>query len=583
MKKRPGLIRWNFFGYLGVAVILTLAYIFVGLDLHVKSLVSQRLTALNGAPVTVGHATFKLSGPRIVLEQITFMDPRNPEFVQLEVQNVKLDLDWQPLLRNRIVVKDGVASGIHLNDLRTPPVPAPVNSLVAPQSSPSLSAASAYLASPGRMELPPEDAWKAVPSFQAQHALNSEISTQVAAWQKKLDDLVATHQQQTQSIESTQQTSHDKEAGSESLRKIMVGHIEKTKLDLDQLEISIKSEANNLLTKTQSLNELIPHDVTVIKQEARLPSVEFNNVAAEVGAEQIRPILSVVDNFYFRLLAWLERTEQPMRNSFGRQQGTEYFFVGKYLPPRLWLQKLDIISKESPDGKLGEVVGHIKDLSSEPFNYPAHLSLQASFKKAEVENLQMEAQIDHTRGQVDDRLQLSVASFLVHDLDFVKTPTFRLGIEQATAKLNMEVLAQTDSSTMTIATTMNKVSYRVETESEALKKVFDDALSPLTSLEMSATAQGKLPALQWTYASNLAERLRTALQGVLSQEFAEYNARLRDKAYQRVLESSKILEASLVTASDDMQKRILAEKEKLVTASSDPSTSKKDSETSKGL
>ena len=59
--RRPGLIRWNFFGYLIVVATLGLAYLFLGLDGHVKRLIEQKLSVLNGANVHIGKASFRVS------------------------------------------------------------------------------------------------------------------------------------------------------------------------------------------------------------------------------------------------------------------------------------------------------------------------------------------------------------------------------------------------------------------------------------------------------------------------------------------------------------------------------------------
>ncbi len=220
-------------------------------------------------------------------------------------------------------------------------------------------------------------------------------------------------------------------------------------------------------------------------------------------------------------------------------------------------------SKESPDGFKGEVAGHVSDLSSEPDQYPARLSLQASFKNVEISNLQLEAQIDHRNDRIDDRLQLNISSYPVRDLDIVKTPSLRMGIEQALSSLNLEYLAQKDGVSVSLNSVLDKVIYRVETASEPLKKIYDDALAPLTSIQMDATAQGKLPHIHWTYSSTLSERLLSVLQQLLNQEYAEFAARIKDKAYQRIVESKQALETALVSESDAVQQKITGEKANL--------------------
>ncbi|MBC7532378.1 MAG: hypothetical protein H7318_12435 [Oligoflexus sp.] len=560
--KRPGLIRWNFFGYLLFAVLALAAYTFLGLDGHVKSLMAQKLSALNGAEVTIEKAIFRLNGPRIELEKLVFKDPLRPERIQFEIEKIQMDLEWPALLRNRLVVKDSTATSVHLNAIQPPlSVVGDGQTLVGSQTVHSLAFASDFLSNPSRTQLPPDDAWSVVPSVQAKNGVTSEISAAVEGWKKQLDSLVDENKQQTEAIKGTENQTAEKDA--EAHVKIIIGQLEKSRLELEQLETQVKADGNILLNKIQTLAELLPHDVTVIRQNVKLPSLEFKTIAAELGAEQARPAIGLVDDFYFRLLPWLEKKEQPLRPSYGRNQGTEFYFSGRLLPPRLWIKKLEISSKESPDGETGDVSGHIADLSSEPDQVAAHLSLQANFKKAEVANVQLEAQIDHREGRVDDRLQLNIASYPVRDLDFVKTPSLRMGIEQATASLNLEFLVQKDSGIINLSSVLDKVIYRVETNSEPLKKIFDEALAPLTSLQMDANAQGRLPNMHWTYSSPLSERLRTVLQQVLSQEYAEFGARIRDRAYQRVVEAKQTLETNLVMESDGIQQKIASEKEAL--------------------
>ncbi|MBC7659332.1 MAG: hypothetical protein H7249_06450 [Chitinophagaceae bacterium] len=558
--KRPGLIRWNFFVYFVVIFGLGFAYIFLGLDGHVKRLIEHKLSAFNGAPVTIEHATFKLSGPRIELEKLEFKDPSHPERNHFEIGKVHLELEWQALLRNRLVITDSFASNAILYPLQPlAPFDAQIKSLVAPPKSNSLASASDFLSNPSRTQLPSDDVWTAVPSFQATKALNSELDTQVAAWTKQVDALLETDHQQIDASKAAQTQD------SEAQNRIILGQLEKSRLELNQLQAQVKADGNVILSKVETLTELLPHDVTVIRQGVKLPNLEFNQLAAELGAQQTRAVIDIADSFHYRLIPWLEKKEQALADAHGRNQGTEFYFSGRLLPPRLWIKKLELTSKDNTGSGAGDVIGRISDLSSEPSEQPAHMSLQASFSKAEISNVQLEAQIDHRGGLVDDRLALNVASFPVRDLDFVNTPALRMGIEQATATLNLEYLAQKDSTVVNAHNKLDKVSYRIESTGEPIKKVFDDALSPLTSLELDANGQGKTDNLQWTYTSNLSDRLRSALQQVLSQEYAEFNARIRERADQKVRDAKKAMETRLVTESDAVQQKIAVERDEIQT------------------
>lgn len=547
--KKPGLVRWNFPLYLAGAAILAAAYIFLGLSTHVKSLLEQRLSALNGAPVTIGSAKFSLNGPRIELVGIKFQDAQDVSRTVLTVHRAHMELDMQAFLRNRIVVEDGKAEGLELHPLNFTSAPA--------AESGSISSASEFLASPDREQLPSDEVWKAVPSVQATTALQAEIDSQVNEWQKQLSSLEKEAEGQSQDLNLNKDN--------ETHLKIVQAQAAKSRAELDQLEAKVRAEGNVLLGKIGTLAELVPHDMTVVRQAVKMPNLEFKNLNSEIGAKVTAPLLGLAENFQERLIPWLLSKEQSRLPRYSRRQGTDFHFEGRLLPPRLWVQKFELNSKATPDGVIGDAAGRIADLSSEPHHYAASFSLQASFPKAEVDNVQLEASIDH-KDKIDDRLQLNVTRFPVRGLDFARTPNLRVGIEQAEATLNLELLTTREASIVNLKSQMTKISYRNETQDEALKKVFDDTLGGVMVIEMESSAQGKPqsrlsgPDMHWTYVSNLSDQLRVGLQKTLGEEFAEFNARIKERAELNGIESRKALESELVTKSDAVQQKIAGSK-----------------------
>lgn len=550
--KRRGLIRWNFFFYLALMAFLVGIYAFTGISGHVKSILEQRLSELNGAPVKIGYASFSWKDLDITLENIEFQDADDPSRTVLTIARMHMNLDTQAFLRNRFVVKSGGAYGFELHPL----IFSSATAVSKPETS-SIAAASDFLQNPDRAQLPDEAVWKAVPSVQATTALQSEIDNQVGVWQKRLVALANDAQTQNQDLQQNKEN--------ETHAKIVQAQIEKSRVELDNLEAQVKAEGNVLLEKIGTLAELVPHDVTVVRQAVKIPNLEFKDLGHELGSRMSAPLLDLAENFQGRLIPWLLAKEQVLLPRFGRRQGTDFHFEGKYLPPRLWIQDFELISHASPSPQYGEAIGRIQDLSSEPHHYPASLSLQASFEKAEVSNVQLEVHLDH-KDKIDDKLQLTVAKFPIRDLDFARTPTLRLGIEQAAATLNLEYVASREASIVNVKSQMTKVSYRNETQSETLRKVFDSALGLVTTIDLEASAQGKPnaglagPEMHWTYVSNLSDQMRVELQKTLGQEFAEYNARIHERAEQKAVEARQALETKLVTESDAIQQKIASSK-----------------------
>jgi uncharacterized protein (TIGR03545 family) len=548
MKKR-GLIRWNFPIYLIAVALLFTGYLFLGLDRHIKALLEQRLSALNGAPVTIETLRFSGRGPSLELKTVQFFSRDEPDRVQLKLQTVTLDLDLQAFLRNRTVVTGGQITGIELASLVFRPLTS--SETRGPES---IGFASDFLANPNRGQLPDDAIWKTLPSVQARAALQSEIESQVQAWHKQLDTLQKDIQQQKADLRQNSEN--------ETHAKIVQAQLDKSRVELMNLEGRVKADGNVLLGKIGTLVELVPHDMTVVGQGSKIPSLEFKTLGLEVGGRLSAPLLRLVEDFQERLLPWLESREQSLTPKMGRLQGTNFSFEGRLLPPRLWIQSLDILSKASPDGAVGDAIGKIQNLSSEPHRYPARLSLQTSFPKAELANLQLDATIDHREGALRDKLYLTIAALPVRDLDFVRTPSLRLGVEQALANLNLEFIVDVRATILNVKSVMTKVAFRNETQSESLKTVFDEALAPLRQIVLEASGQSNQVVhsirddLRWSYASNLSDQLRVSLQKVLSQEFAEFSGRVKERVEQQVMEARKALEAKVVSESEAIQREI---------------------------
>lgn len=557
--KKHGLIRWNFPAYLIVISLLAVGYIFFGLKTHVKSLLEQRLSALNGAQVTIGDLTLSPTGPRIELETLRFYDAQHADRVQLTLSQVKLDLEWQAFLRNRFVVTSGSVSGVQLH-----PLIFGKDQGTEAQAKGSVAAVADFLGNPVRGQVPEESVWSAVPSVQASSALQSEIDNQVSQWQKQLASL--------QKDVSSQSADLSQNKENETHTKMVEAQLARSLVELNSLETKVKADGNVLLGKIGTLAELVPHDMTVVRQAVKLPNLEFKTLGSELGQNLTKPLIGLAEMFKDRLIPWLLSREQELLPKFARLQGTDFHFEGRLLPPRLWIKTMEFTSKESPDGTLGDVIGRVQDLSSEPRHIPASISLQASFPGAEVLNVQLEAAIDHRNNARDDKLQLNVAEFPIRDLDFSRTPNLRLGVEQARANLNLEYVATESSSILNLKSTMTKVMFRNETAKESLKSVFDQALAPLTTIDIEASAQGNPkallsgPGMSWTYASNLSEQVRGELQRILGEEFAEFNARVREKADQKGLAVRTALESKLVTGSERVQQEIAEARNRLAPA-----------------
>ncbi|WDE03821.1 TIGR03545 family protein [Thalassomonas viridans] len=111
----PGLIA--FFVFTGGLTAIVLIF----LDLWIKLAVIQGLEQTTGAEVNITGVSHTFSPLAISLKQVQITDAKQPEFNQVQAEQVQAQIDLAPLMRRKVIIETLTVNGLQFNQPRKSP------------------------------------------------------------------------------------------------------------------------------------------------------------------------------------------------------------------------------------------------------------------------------------------------------------------------------------------------------------------------------------------------------------------------------------------------------------------------------
>jgi len=113
------MIRWSYLRPRLIVLAIVLGLFWFALDPLVRRGLVSLGQAVAGAKVEIGKVRTSVWRTEISLSDVQVADPGSPMENLFEARQVKLGLEGSSLLRRKLIVRDGVVSGIRLGTPRT--------------------------------------------------------------------------------------------------------------------------------------------------------------------------------------------------------------------------------------------------------------------------------------------------------------------------------------------------------------------------------------------------------------------------------------------------------------------------------
>ncbi len=565
MKTYGGLIRWKFGVPLAIAVLALVLYTFLLLDQQLRWVMEKLATDANGAEVNIGSLKTSISGLYVEIQKVEMTDPDAPEFNRLEVSKMRFDLGSSGLLRGKFIVEDATMQDIQIRSKRTkpgrvlpPPPPPPPESqgpgmveqakdMLAPVKDEVMANAMNVL-NENKLENPFKDLnWDDLPSRQAIKQIEGDWNNRQQMFQGMLASLPKSSDFQAikaevSAIKPPQDPTQIQAtlANLEAIKARAQGQIDRVEGTAQQL----KTEGMQIANRVKMLDDLLKQDLAVLSQKLKLPDMDFKNLAEEICGPEIKRYIKVFEVYYAKVKPYLESKEKPAPSKALRLAGTDVSFPDRNGLPGFWLKKMQISSKETADGPLGDMLGKITDLSSAPalVVQPTQLQFEGSFNQLGIQGLKAEATLDHRQALSRDAIKLGIASFPIADRMLNQSRDYALGFYKAQGGVQMDFVLEGEKVRLELNSLMKQLSWKVEAQNERVKNLLDSVFGPMNEVQIGAKAEVTFQNLEWKVNSNLVDQLRQALRQALSKEIAAMQDKLKDELEKRMAAEKSNLE-----------------------------------------
>lgn len=545
-----GVFRWKYVLPRAIIVAALVLAVRFGLDplLH-WGIVTTGEAAL-GAKVEIGALTTSLRDGEIVITQLSAANPSKPMRNVLAAEELHLIVDAGQLLRNRVVVREGLIRGMRFDSPRS--VSGALEATTAdPDAGPSMFDPLVTAGADGAA------AWFESLEGRVTEDLESKLATPRLArelqdrWPKQYESLkarAASLRTQAKKIETD-----FREAKKNPLRAAtQLGELQK-QLAATQAELKATlAEINGLPAQAKADRAAI--DV------ARKQDEEFLKNAiqiAKVDGDQLTQYLlgDAAHGYIEQSVYWIQTVRHyiPKKKMAKptRARGVDVLFV-RGRQPRMLIERVDLTATATLGGQHVELMGALTDAASEPQWHDKPLRLELTSTGVVAATLAVE--LDRRGDQPHDSLVLDCPKLVLPARPLGKPGSMAVNVTAGDASIHADVRLDGDALAGVIEL---RQSSKLEAATGALRddriaQVLNESLAGVDRVEAKVQLAGTLKKPEWKIESNVGPQIAAGMTGAMKKYVAERKDRLLAKVKGGVDEQLAKLDAARQAAQQEL-------------------------------
>jgi len=611
-EKKQGPIRFEAlipFSFIVVGIYL---YSTLFLDDHLKTVAELGGYHLNGAEVNIGSLKTSFFNASIRIENIELTNPDKPTHNSIVLGDVRFGMLWDALLRGKIVINEVAVEGVAIDvkrkkpgKVKPPPPPSPGDDALTKALIENKSKALGLVANQnednvlgGVARILKGDANQQDILTQVQGNLTAEkriaeinvfLRQKQSDWDTKLANLPKL--QDFEKIEKdiakiqTQNFKNLDEAQNavnqlQSALKELDAHLQ----SIENIKRDFIVDSNKIETEVKSIEKDIKADLEQLKSYLSVPKVDLKDIMHSLIMNQIQPYLAKVG--YFRSVAQhymppnlgkktnpdeIELALQPRP----RSRGITYEFgkVGGY--PLFWLKKISLSSKANANLGLGNLSGHIFDITSNQalIQKPTRIEFKGDFPSLELNGVAFNGEFDNRKLESRIEYQFVVGQYPVEEQNLVESDDIKIIMSPAISRFETSgSLINFRDIKLTFKKDVVGVNFRIDSPNIMLKDRLTNVFSDLNEFNFRAEAEGRLPHLAYRFDTDfgrkLGERLGREVARLLEQFKAQAEKEIKAKIEtekEKLITQAKAIKEQIKKQVDTVKLKAEAEKLKIET------------------
>ena len=570
IQKPKGPIRWNAIVPFIIICALFYVYFFFFFDAHMKSAIEWGGYKALGSEVNIGQFKSSFLKGNVQISKVELTDSKQPELNSIELSDIRFDVNWDALLRLKLVVQEIAVEGVqfrskraHIGKVAPPPPPSAedngpsftsqlqdkaLNKLEKENKTNVLSDVSEFMKT-GKFDDQIKNLESQMASKKLLEDMNVKWTQKKTDWDGKIKalpsgkDLNALKDRFNKVKYKDFKTPQELQASLTELDAV-VKEVDAKNKQIQDVKSQLETDLKGLDQDYKNLDAQIKKDVDTLKSRFKIPKIDAASFAKALFMEYLTPITQKVDRYkklaekylppkYAKMVkgekADLEKADDSIQ-PHPREKGVTYEFpiVNGY--PMFWIQKLRISSTSNARADYGDFKGIISDITSnqKQIGRPTTLDIKGDFKSMNVSGIKVFAELNNTKPESVVKFTMGVGSYILNNLSLMQSKDGEISIPSSnTSLLATGEIVDFKQYDMKFKNEFNNVDFKVSTPDKTITEVLNQTLSAVKKFDLEVTAKGEIKNLDIDIRSSLGGDLQRSFEKLLQGKIAEANEKLQ--------------------------------------------------------
>jgi uncharacterized protein (TIGR03545 family) len=548
--KLPAIFRWKYVLPRVAILAAVVAAVRFGLDPALKYLIVAGGEAALGAKVDVAELSTSLADGRITIDGFAATNPQRPMHNLAAAERMQLDVDVAALLRKRLVVKNGVVSGIVLDSDRTESGaldPTTAEADAGPSMfDPVVDAASDTATDwfNGLSERAEADLEEKLATPRVLREREAAWETQYAALKTRADSLRAKAKQ----IETDfREAKKNPLRAAQQLQTIQQQLVE-TQAELKSTIGELQALPAQAKADKQAIDEARKQDQAFLKETLNIAKTDGGQLTEYLLGDLAHGYVAQSVGWVNYLRTWVPKSKM-MRPA--RAPGTNVLFVDRRQPQCL-IERVELTGSAQVDGQPLEITGLLTDASTEPELHQRPMQLRLVSGGAISGDLLVT--VDRRRGASHDTLVLNCPHLKLGERTLGKADSLAVNVASGEASLAAEITLEGDalSGFIRLHQASTLAASTPALHDKRIADMLSESLQGVDQLDADIELAGTTRKPQIKIESNLGPQLAEGINGAVRKYLTESRDRLIVKVQGKVDDQLAKLDARRQAAQQQL-------------------------------
>lgn len=547
-RKQGGPFRWRgIFALLFFFALILLWWLIFG-ERTVRNSLAEAATTSMGTQVDIGAVDIQLTRGSVILSGVAIADPFDSLRNLVEANDATVELELEPLLTRKIVVRDLRVQGLTFGTTRDVPARPVDTSGFAPRALREIQRFREQIDVP-LLSLTPIDTIRSLVLDPSQLRTVQSATSLVT----RADSLRGTIVSRAEALTRTDVLDSAEallgRLRGQSIRSLgvtgtlravrdvrrLIAEVDSLKRGVDDLRRLTRGGFDSIVAATRAVDEARRADYAFARGLLQLPTFDAPSIGPALFGD-------VSVSTFEKAGYWVSLAQQyappgllPRRRAGPkrlRRDGTTINFVAPEAGPDFLVRAAEMsvsLGEEAGAGR-GEYALSLRDLTTAPalLGRPTTFELSRTARDTDLPALQLSGTLDHTGDRPHDIVRLIASDMRLPDFSIPGLP-LDLDMGRGASELRFEMRGDSVAARLALGTNAPRWSrdtVRAD-QPNALESLVMRVLERIQSLEVEAELHGTLATPRLSVSSNIDREVANAVRGVLGEAIAEAEQKVR--------------------------------------------------------